>query len=300
MDEQNTISVADESDLSAITDWSDLPEDAADDSDVAAEAEGDTADATPATADKPEGDTEKTDTQPAEKADTAPEKQTEADQSFTLKYLGEEKVVTRDEVIVLAQKGMDYDRQKAKYDALVAEHAKPDEGKAFIEELAKARGLSVQDFIDQCRAQELAQRESIDESVALARVKLERKEREIAAREAELKTAADKAKTDAATQEKFRQDFLEFAQAYPNVGPDEIPQSVWESVAGGVSLKAAYKGYQDAQEAARIKAENEALKAELAAVKKQQDNKTKSTGSKATAGNSTAGDPWLADLESRF
>ena len=40
--------------------------------------------------------------------------QGEGDQTFTLKYMDEVKTVTKDEAVVLAQKGMDYDRVKQK------------------------------------------------------------------------------------------------------------------------------------------------------------------------------------------
>ncbi len=42
-----------------------------------------------------------------------------SDQSFTLKHLGAVRNVGRDEVITLAQKGLDYDRIRGKYDAVV-------------------------------------------------------------------------------------------------------------------------------------------------------------------------------------
>lgn len=40
----------------------------------------------------------------------------DADQSFTLKHFNEVRSVGRDEVIALAQKGLDYDRNRGKYD----------------------------------------------------------------------------------------------------------------------------------------------------------------------------------------
>ena len=43
------------------------------------------------------------------------------DQTFRLKYMGEELIVGRDEVIRLAQKGMDYDRIRARADELAAQ-----------------------------------------------------------------------------------------------------------------------------------------------------------------------------------
>ncbi len=42
----------------------------------------------------------------------------EADQSFTLKHLDDVKTVGRDDVIMLAQKGLDYDRIRGKYEEL--------------------------------------------------------------------------------------------------------------------------------------------------------------------------------------
>ena len=52
--------------------------------------------------------------------DTEPEKMREADQSFTLKHLGQVRSVSRDEVIALAQKGLDYDRQRQKNEELLS------------------------------------------------------------------------------------------------------------------------------------------------------------------------------------
>ena len=42
----------------------------------------------------------------------------EADRSFTLKHLGAVKTVGRDEIVTLAQKGLDYDRQRQRNDEL--------------------------------------------------------------------------------------------------------------------------------------------------------------------------------------
>ena len=47
---------------------------------------------------------------------------------FTLKHLDERRTVNREEVIALAQKGLDYDRIRAKYDALRAKQPEQDSG----------------------------------------------------------------------------------------------------------------------------------------------------------------------------
>jgi hypothetical protein len=44
----------------------------------------------------------------------------ETNQSFALKHLGEVKTVGRDEIVTLAQKGLDYDRQRQKNDELLS------------------------------------------------------------------------------------------------------------------------------------------------------------------------------------
>lgn len=44
--------------------------------------------------------------------------QAEAEEAFTLKYMGEERTVGREEALALAQKGMDYDRIRGRYERL--------------------------------------------------------------------------------------------------------------------------------------------------------------------------------------
>ena len=52
-----------------------------------------------------------------------PETDTAGEERFTLKHLGQEFDVSREELITLAQKGTDYDRIRARADALSASHA---------------------------------------------------------------------------------------------------------------------------------------------------------------------------------
>ena len=56
----------------------------------------------------------------------APDESYAADAGYTLKHLGREVNVTRDEIITLAQKGMDYDRIRARSDALMLKSAETD------------------------------------------------------------------------------------------------------------------------------------------------------------------------------
>ena len=65
-----------------------------------------------------------------------------SDQRFTLKHLGEVTTVGHDEVIILAQKGLDYDRIRRKYDEASARRAdSPDD------EAAAKRQTEIQEFL---------------------------------------------------------------------------------------------------------------------------------------------------------
>lgn len=254
----------DDIDLSDITDSGDAPDDDEEtEDDVTAE-------------------TEEADQHESEEAEepgevlNEPEEQAEADHSLTLKYMGEEKTVSRDEAVALAQKGMDYDRVKAKLD-------ERDETISFLSELAKQQGLTLDEFIDNTHAALLSKREGLDATAALGRVRLERRQRELDAKEARLKDAEQAgAQLDAAAA-KRKQDIDEFRREYPDVKADTIPKEVWDGVARGLSLTAAY-----------TKHENARIKAELEAEKQAKANAAKTTGSRESAGQAkTKPDPWL-------
>jgi len=131
----------------------------------------------------------------------------ERDGSFTLKHLGETRTVGRDEVITLAQKGLDYDRIRRKYDET---SARPSRMNAPVS------------------AQE-------DETTAK--------------RQAEIR------------------EFL--AEYGTEVDPQTIPAEVWQSVADGRTLLAAYQAW-----------ELKRLRLESRAEQKNSENKTRSAGSR--------------------
>lgn len=136
----------------------------------------------------------------------------EADERFTLKHLDEVKTVGREEIIVLAQKGLDYDRIRAK-----------------VNEIESAKN---------------------------------RKET------APVKTPEQQAA------EKRTADIREFLEEYGTaLDPKTIPPEVWASVEKGKSLLSAYQSW-----------ENKQLKEENGTLKKTNENKARSTGSRETAG----------------
>lgn len=81
---------------------------------------------------------------------------------------------------------------------------------------------------------------------------------------------------DDATQAQLKR----FLETYPEVKAESIPQDVWQdSFAHGGDLTGAYARW-----------ENKQLKAQLAQMKQAQQNKTRSTGSRKTAGAAVSKD----------
>lgn len=246
---------------------------------------------------EPEEETE--DTVEEDEGTEAPEadQQTEAEEqttdSYTLKYMGEEKAVTREEVVTLAQKGMDYDRVKGKlqeietntadYAQVKADLAKRNEQFRFMDELAKSQGMSVDELIDSTQASIMAQKTGKDIEVCRGIVANERRARELQAQQAAVTSTKDQqAKKDA--------DIAEFLAAYPELkDPKEVPDEVWVEVNKGANLLNTYRAFLLKQKDAEI----ERLKAEAAEEKRKQENRSRSTGSLKTKGSKTE-DPFDA------
>jgi hypothetical protein len=261
-------------------DWSDV------DSDVIQEGREDEAEP-----EEPEADQPKEEEEPAQEEtgeEPQEEGQEEADQpTFELKHLGETKTVNRDEVITLAQKGLNYDHIRSERDAARQEVERLTELETFLKELA-GPGRSIDDLIDSTRASVMAEREGIDQNIALQRVKLDR---DRAAFEAEKRKgdAAAQAQKDA---EKKQQDsFLRFAKEYPDLDPKEIPQEVWMDFHNGKGdLLDLYTRHENKTLRQQLKTMQEKQETEA----KNQKNKARSTGSQQSDGGSQKKD--LIDL----
>jgi hypothetical protein len=198
---------------------------------------------------------------------------------FSLKYLGETKTVSRDEAITLAQKGMDYDRIRQKFEELTtvhgeltAEKSKAEEKLSELSELAKRSGYKDADeLIDNIEAIKMSEQQGIDRGLALEKIKLERQRREFMTRTEAENSPEALAKRAA---EKQNNDFSEFVGEYKNVDPTEVSQEVWDIYRqGGCTLVQAY-----------MKHENALLKAKLVSDRQAAENRDRSTGSRASAG----------------
>lgn len=289
MDEDKTLETTASDDWSDV-DFSDLP---AEDADEPEQAEGEQDKTASGGEDADSGEANQQTHDEAEQADGTKETEDvtpdEGNQTFTLNYLGAEKVVSKDEAVTLAQKGMDYDRIRQKHEETLSELTTAKDKLSFFEQMASSQGKTLDQLIDSAMAEQLATREGIDPAVALGRVQLDRERKQLEAEKAKLTKGAD----EKATAEKKRQDDITaFQKEYPDVfaklatDKNAIPATVWEDVNKGESLVVAYAKYERAQ----LKAELEKAKAEAEKTKQKQINKSRSTGSQTTKGNTSAED----------
>ncbi len=226
--------------------------------------------------------------EPAE-MDDQKDGQEEADQLFTLKHLDETRQVGRDEVIALAQKGMDYDRIREDRDQARAEAARLAELEEFLKELAAPSGMSIPDLMDTTRANILAEREGIDQSVALQRIKLDRDRKALEAERQSMARQTEAGQQQAAEQARMKASMDRFIQDHPNLDAKDIPNEVWEAFAGGKDLADAYAIY----EAKNLREELAAKEREIETMKQNKTNQDRSTGSQTTAGTSKEELDWI-------
>ena len=252
----------------------DVSESASTETDVETETDSDSEDSS-------RDETAAQDGEGAGESETKSETQT-ADQQFELKHLGELKTVSRDEVITLAQKGMDYDRIRTERDAAKEEASRLAEYEAFLKELAGSG--TPQDLMDTVRAEKLARTEGIDKSVALQRVKLQRERQSLEADRQKLSQQQQKATDEAAEQDRRRQEFISFTKEHPDVNATDIPRSVWEDVAAGKTLSDAYSKYEVSQLREKIR--------ELETRALNEKNRERAAGSRQSAGKTRERDPF--------
>lgn len=189
---------------------------------------------------------------------------------YTVKYNGVEQQLPVSQLTTYAQKGMNYDKILQERDALRQSPAI-----AYIESLAKKNGISQGELIE--KLTEIERQRQISEQVSRG-VPQETAERLLQLEEKEHKQAEKAAADNAKEQQK--QQFDEFVKAYPDV--KELPDEVLEKIIGGETPKSAYVQY-----------ENKQLKAELAAIRKNAENRQNNIGSIASEDGADNADTFL-------
>lgn len=214
-------------------------------------------------ADQPtEESAETEETQPTEAEQSS---EPDADQYLELKHFDEVKKVNKDEARVLAQKGMDYDRIRGKLDEANAINAKLQKYEDFLNEL-KGGFNSIDDLMNDTRARLIADKEGITREQALERVKSANQMKEQAQQQAQVNR-------NAVYEEMRRESLTSFISAFPGVKAKDIPQEVWDDMKTTNNLVASYAKYQ----AKKLADEN-------AVLKKNAENKARSTGSMKSSG----------------
>lgn len=214
------------------------------------------------------------DGQNEENAEPEDSKAEEGHQLYTLKGINGEAQYSLDDVLKLANKGLDYDGIRQDRDRLR-------EYEAFLKTIASQSNMSVDELIDSTRARvykekKASEGEEVSDIEALLAVQRERSEKKTTASEAETK----KANTDRMIQK--------FISEFRDVEAKDIPESVWKEAHETGDLAGAYRKYANSQKDAEIKR----LEAENKALKQNKKNKERSIGSLKTAGAAKNKDPF--------
>ena len=202
-----------------------------------------------------------------------------ADQRFTLKHLDEVREVSRDEVIALAQKGLDYDRKTQKLSDTIAEY------ESFLDEIAAPAGITRAQLMDSIRAKALVASEKeagreITETEALFRVQQSRADKKRAAEE---EAQAESQRKQAEAERRQSEMLQRFAAAYPNVKAADIPATVWAETRQTGDLVGAWVKHENSN----LKRENAELARKLSIMENNAKNAQRSTGSQKSAGNAS-------------
>ena len=208
---------------------------------------------------------ESAETEETEPTEAEQSSATDTDQYLELKHFDEVKKVTKEEAKVLAQKGMDYDRIRGKLDEANGTLARLQKYEDFLNEL-KGGFETIDDLMNDTRARLIADKEGITRDQALERVRSANQMKEQAQQQAQLDR-------NAVYEQIRRESLTAFLQAFPGVKAADIPQEVWDDMKVTNNLVASYAKY----EAKKLKDEN-------AVLKKNAENKARSTGSMKSAG----------------
>lgn len=209
----------------------------------------------------------------------------ETTDQFSLKHLDETRTVDREEVIALAQKGLDYDRIREKYDAskdVRDWYEQNQDSVRFLEKLAKDQGMTLAEMVDATKATIMANQTGQSLEVCKGMVANERKALELERRQKAMESSSREVSAQAAAKEKMEADVKAFRKLYPEQAkdPNAIPKEVWDEVHNGESLVNAYRAYENKQ----LKEQLAKEKAEAEKLKQQEKNKARSTGSQRSAG----------------
>lgn len=272
-------------------DGQDTGEEESDEADTESESEGTEADADQQEADGNEGG--ETD-EPSEAEGAGTEGSPDQGDTFVLKHLKEEKTVGRDEVIALAQQGLDYPRIREKWDGVKDDLPRLRMYENFLGRLAESRVVdgnviaAIESLIDETNTRTLiseAEANGKELSPAAAAAQAVRMRTSFQYEPAVTETAQpeDEAGKTNAMIDAF---FEEYGK--DTIKSTDIPKDVWDEAGRTGDLVGAYRKF-----------ENRTLKEKIVQLEKQLEdteqktkNKVRSTGSSKSVGSGKASDPF--------
>lgn len=218
-----------------------------------------------------------------------PDSAENAEQTFTLKVNKEERTVSLEEMTAYAQKGLDYDRVKgqneqlrqsntdlqAKLDGMASQQDALD----VLRMIAEKSGTTL-DQLSESLYVNFRKNSGVSEDAAREELKSARLEKELSGLKAKEARKQDE-KTDA--ESRFQRDVEAFNREYPGVSlTEELVNKMVPDIQNGMSLSAAYRKLEKAQDAEKIAD----LERQLSAKVQNEKNRKNSPGSQKDSGGS--------------
>jgi len=236
-----------------------------------------------------------------------------APELFELKTLGEKRRVTKEELLPLAQKGLDYDGVRADRDnlrrlvrELQAYRNASEQVVETISALAAESGTTVEALIGQVKL-EMLMRKNPNLTPELARQKLALTEQSRAlerARAARLtadgganaeRANAERANAERAQAESHMRNLVSFFKAYPKVEPREVPIELYrQAMRTGRPLTELYESHRMKNKIDEYEKTIRTLQDRLLASGQNKKAGGRSAGSLSDSGSRAAADPFLA------
>lgn len=222
--------------------------------------------------------------------------------TFKLKVNKQEQEVTRDQVISLAQKGLDYDRvkeQSQRHQQTIQELQETiSKNQGVIDILELISSQSKMPLSDVAESLYYSFRKGAGVSEAEAKLELKNARLDKELNSMKNQKAQDQQESQQSDAEaRYQKDMEEFKAAYPGVQlTEDVVDKLVPDVRAGMTLTAAYRKMERAQESARI-AE---LERQIAAMKKNKSNKQSTPGSQQDSGGRRVKDDYEAFEKALF
>lgn len=234
--------------------------------------------------------------------DTPAEEKPAEKQGIRITYLGEEKELSYEEAVTLAQKGMNYDKILQERDTYKATHDEADKSLKELGKWAKQAGMTLPEYVE--HLQSVRHTQSLNSEIAAIRSKYpeipeeaarEMAETRIREQDAEDQRAAqERQQAEQAAQERAAQEpWDDFVRRYPEINDvQKIPAEVVAEIEQGARPVEAMQRY----EARELQKQIAELTTKVNQLEKNKENKEKALPDVSTSRNTEPVDPFLEGL----